>query len=105
MLRSNRIWWTAGALIIILIFALLAAIAGQQTPGGPSSYLAAGESEALRARVVEVLEEGTVAQGNFEQPFQRLKLRLTRGALDGQELAPWVLSTTWPSASHPPSLN
>jgi uncharacterized membrane protein len=86
MLRSNRIWWTSGALIIVLIFALLATIAGQQTPGDPSSYLAAGESETLRAHVVEVLEEGTVAQGEFEQSFQRLRLRLTRGALDGQEV-------------------
>jgi hypothetical protein len=67
MLRTNRIWWTTGALITVLIFALLVAIAGQQTPGGPSSLLAAGESETLRACVVEVLEEGTVAQGEFEQ--------------------------------------
>jgi uncharacterized membrane protein len=86
MLRTNRIWWTTGALITVLIFALLAAIAGQQTPGGPSSFLAAGESETLRASVVEVLEKGTVARGEFEQPFQRLRLHLTRGALDGQEV-------------------
>jgi uncharacterized membrane protein len=86
MLRSNRIWWTTGALIIVLIFALLAALAGRQTPSNPSSDLAAGESETLRARVVEVLEEGTVHQGEFGQPYQRLRLHLTRGALDGQEV-------------------
>lgn len=86
MLRSNRIWWVVGGVIAVAIFALLAAIAGRQPPGGQGSELAPGESEALRARVVEVLEEGTVDQGGFTQPYQRLRLRVSDGLLAGQEI-------------------
>jgi uncharacterized membrane protein len=42
--------------------------------------------ETLRARVIEVIEEGTISQGEFEQPYQRLRLRITEGPLDGQEV-------------------
>lgn len=87
MLRSSRAWWIAGALVIVVIFALLAAIASRQSPAGLGGDLAPGESEALRARVVEVLEEGTVDQGEFEQPYQRLRLRIEDGPLAGQEVA------------------
>jgi uncharacterized membrane protein len=66
--------------------ALLAAIVRRETPSAPGGDLAAGESESLRARVVEVLEEGTITQGDFEQPYQRLRLRLSGGALAGQEV-------------------
>lgn len=83
---SHRAWWLLGAVVAIAIFVLLAAIAGQGPPGGPPSDLAPGESEMLRARVVEVLEEGTIAQGEFEQPYQLLRLRLEEGELEGQEV-------------------
>ena len=84
--RSNRAWWIAGGLLVIVIFVLLAAIAGRQSPAARGSVLDPGESESLRARVVGVLEEGTVDQGDFQQPFQRLRLRITGGSLSGQEL-------------------
>jgi uncharacterized membrane protein len=86
MLRSNRPGWIAGLLVALLVVVLLALIARQQVPGGPEPGLAPGESQQLRARVVEVLEEGTVTQGEFEQPYQRLRLRITEGALEGQEV-------------------
>lgn len=85
-LRSNRGWWIAGGLIAVTIFVLLAAIGRQQPPGRQSSELAPGESEGLRAQVVEVLEEGTIDQGGFQQPYQRLRLRIVGGALAGQEV-------------------
>jgi uncharacterized membrane protein len=84
MIKSGRIWWIAGVSLAIAIFALLAAIAGGRSPDSESTDLAPGESEILRGRVVEVLEEGMVTQGGFSQPYQRLSLRIAEGALDGQ---------------------
>lgn len=84
MLRSNRLGWIVGGLIVVVIFALLAAIASRQAPAGQESDLVPGEGEILRAEVEEVLEEGSVDQGEFEQPYQLLRLRITRGALKDQ---------------------
>jgi uncharacterized membrane protein len=86
MFRSNRIWWVAGAIFLVAIFALLAAIVSRQSPAGLGGELAPGESEALRARVVEVVEEGTVNQGDFEQPYQRLRLVIEDEPLADQEI-------------------
>ena len=86
MTRSDRIWWIAGAVLAVTILLLLASIAGREPPVQQDGGLASGESEGLRAHVVEVLEEGTFQQGEFEQPFQRLRLRVIGGALDGQEV-------------------
>ena len=86
MLRSNRMWWIAGGLIALLIFAALVAIGGRQAPPSSGDALAPGESEMLRARVVDVLEEGTIDQAGVEQPYQRLRLRITEGSLAGQEV-------------------
>jgi uncharacterized membrane protein len=86
MTRSDRFWWIAGTVLAVAILLLLASIAGREPPVQPAGGLASGESEALRAHVVEVLEEGTIQQGEFEQPFQRLRLRVLGGALDGQEV-------------------
>ncbi len=84
MIKSARIWWIAGVSLAIAIFVLLAAIAGGRSSDSESTDLAPGESEILRGRVVEVLEEGMVDQGGFSQPYQRLSLRITEGAFDGQ---------------------
>jgi uncharacterized membrane protein len=48
--------------------------------------LQAGESETLRAEVVDVLAQSTIDQGGVEQPYQRLRLRIAEGALSGQEV-------------------
>ncbi len=84
--RANRMWWIAGVCLAGAIFVLLAAIIGRGTVGGREGGLAPGESEILRARVMEVLEETTINQGEFSQPYQRLRLRITSGALAGQEV-------------------
>ena len=78
-MRSNRIWWVVGLALVAGIFALLAAVAGRQAPVGQGGELAPGESEILRGQVVEVLEEGTIEQGEFSQTYQRLRVRVTRG--------------------------
>lgn len=86
MFRSHRIGWIGAGLLIIAIFALLAAIVGRGARFAPGKELAPGESETLRARVVEVLDEGTITQGELEQPYQRLRLRFIGGALSGHEV-------------------
>ena len=86
LFRSNRGWWLVGGLIAVAVFALLAAIAGQQSPGAFGADLAPGESVSLRAQVVEVLEEGVIDQGDFQQPYQRLRVRIESGPLAGQEI-------------------
>jgi uncharacterized membrane protein len=86
MKSSRRVWWVTGAVLAVGIFGILAAIAGSGSPGGDGAPLAPGESEILRARVVEVLEEGELAQGEISQPYQLLRLDVTSGSLEGQEL-------------------
>jgi uncharacterized membrane protein len=85
MLRSNRIWWILGALLVVATIALLAAVAGQQRPL-TAENLSPGESQTIRARVQSVVEEKTVTQGEFSQPYQRLRLLLSGGPLAGQEV-------------------
>ena len=85
-LAGNRLWWLAGILFAILIFALLAALAGRSTTPPEADALAPGETESLRAEVVAVLEQGMVDQGGFEQPYQVLRLRIEEGPQEGQEV-------------------
>ena len=84
MQRSNRIWIAVGALIALAIFVMLASIADRGSPQGQE--LVPGEGETLRARVLEVIEEGTISQGGIEQPYQRLRLSISQGPLEGQEV-------------------
>ena len=83
---SRRVWWILGALLVVGIFAILASIAGRGAPTGEDAQLAEGESEILRARVLEVLEEGVLDQGEVTQPYQVLRLEVISGPLSGQEL-------------------
>lgn len=85
MLHSGRIWRIVGALVATAIVVLLAAIAGQHGARTAGVELAPGESIARRARVLEVMEERSVEQAGFLQPYQRLRLEITGGPLDGQE--------------------
>ena len=56
-------------------------------PSPSEQPLAVGETETLPARVLEVLEEGTVELGGGStQPYQRLLLRVESGSLAGQEI-------------------
>jgi uncharacterized membrane protein len=86
VLSSRRLGWIAAAAIALLAFLLLAAIGSRQSPAGGGDALAPGESEILRAEVVEVLEEGLVGEGEMSQPYQRLRVRILEGAFQGQEI-------------------
>jgi uncharacterized membrane protein len=87
MRQSGRIWLIAGAVLVLAIFVVLAALVGRESASNQAELPAPGETQVLRARVVEILEEGMVEQGDFSQPFQHLKLRITSGALTGQEVS------------------
>jgi uncharacterized membrane protein len=84
--RSRWLGWVLGIGLAAAIFALLAGIADRQPAAVPGRELEPGTSEMLRARVVEILEEGTLDQGDFQQPYQRLKIRISEGDLAGQEV-------------------
>ena len=86
MPRSSRSDWVVGVLIFGVALALVAAIAAREMRSGPAGELAPGETETLRARVVQVLDEAVVLQGDFEQPYQRLLLRISNGSPAGQEV-------------------
>ena len=85
MSKSNWTWWIVLALIASAILVLLGVLTGRQSLK-PLVSLAPGESETIRASVLEVLEETTVGQGEFAQPYQHLRLRLSGGPLAGQEI-------------------
>jgi len=84
MRLSNRAWWIIGILVFVAIFVMLAAIAGRRPPEEQLAELAPGESEMLRGEVIEILDEGTMWQGEFEQPYQNLRLEIISGPLKGE---------------------
>jgi len=70
------------AVVIVVVVPRL----GKQ-PSSSEHSLAQGETETMPARVVEVLEEGTVdLGGGSSQPYQRLLLHVESGSLAGQEV-------------------
>ena len=40
--------------------------------------------ETVEARIIEVLEEGTLDQGGLQQPYQKLRLEILSGRLAGR---------------------
>lgn len=72
--------------LAVVIFVLLAVIVGRGTPNGVGDELGPGDSEMLQARVLEVMEEGEIGQGDFSQPYQQLRLRIMSGVLSGQDV-------------------
>ena len=76
-----------GMLVVLAIaVAIIGPRLGQPVPSSEQP-LAQGETETMAARVIEVLEEGTVDLGEGStQPYQRLLLRVEGGSLAGQEV-------------------
>jgi uncharacterized membrane protein len=83
---SKRLGWIAVSGIALLAFVLLAAIGARQSPASGGGELAPGESEMLRAQVLEVLEEGRVGVGELSQPYQLLRVRVLEGSFRGAEI-------------------
>jgi len=78
-------------LIVLVVLAVTVIFIGPRLVNPsplPEQPLAQGETETMAARVIEVLEEGTVdLGGGSTQPYQRLLLRIEEGSLAGEEIA------------------
>lgn len=94
-------FFLVGLLVLLLLAVATIAIAPRlrraQTTGrennsqddsAPPEYsLKPGETETMPARVIEILEEGSVELvGGSDQPYQRLLLRVEGGSMAGQEV-------------------
>ncbi|HEY73437.1 MAG: hypothetical protein B6I35_08760 [Anaerolineaceae bacterium 4572_32.2] len=73
------------ALLATAVIVVGPRLVSQPTPS--EQPLALGETETLPARVIEVLEEGSLDLGDgMEHPYQRLLLRVEGGSLKGEEV-------------------
>lgn len=76
-----------GVLVLVAVATIVVVPRLGQPPAPTEDSLAQGETETMPARVVEILEEGTVDLGGGSlQPYQRLLLRIEGGTLAGQEI-------------------
>jgi len=76
-----------GALVVLAVAVIVVVPRLGQPPASSEQSLAPGETETMSARVIEVLEEGTVdLGGGSSQPYQRLLVRVENGSLAGQEV-------------------
>jgi uncharacterized membrane protein len=76
-----------GVLLVVAVAIIVVAPRLGRAPAPPEQTLALGETETMSARVIEVLEEGTVDLGEGSTlPYQRLLLRVEGGSLAGQEI-------------------
>ena len=88
MSKLERFFLLGLAALVVLAVAVIVVVPRLSRPStSPEQPLAPGETETMLARVVEVLEEGTVDLGaGASQPYQRLLLRVERGSLAGEEI-------------------
>ena len=88
MSKLERFLLIGLGMLVALAVAVIVIVPRQTRPPVSSEQtLAPGETETMTARVIEVLEEGTVELGEGSvQPYQRLLLRAESGSLAGQEV-------------------
>ena len=83
-------WLLIVVLTTLVLVAAAIVVAGPQvgrTSKPPDEPLETGETETMPARVVEVLEEGTIElDGSTSRPYQRLVVRVEGGSMAGQEV-------------------
>ena len=88
MSRLER-FFVVGLGVLVVLAAAVIVVAPRLGRRGapPEQSLAPGQTETMPARVVEVLEEGTIDLGaGSSQPYQRLLVRVESGSLAGQEV-------------------
>ena len=88
MSRLER-FFLVGLVVLVVLAVIIVVVVPRlrQRAFPPEQSLAPGETETMSARVIEVLEEGTVdLGGGSTQPYQRLLLRVENGSLVGQEI-------------------
>ena len=75
---------------VLVVLAVVIIFVGPRLVSQPPSSerpLALGETETMAARVIEVLEEGSLDMGDgMEHPYQRLLVRVEGGSLAGEEV-------------------
>ena len=76
-----------GVLVLLAVSVILIGPRLTQLTPIPEETLAPATTETMPARVIEILEEGTVdLGGGSSQPYQRLLLRIEGGSLVGEEV-------------------
>jgi len=89
MSKLERFFVAGLGVLIVLAVAVIVIGPRLIRPTSPAEQpLAPGETETMPARVIEVLEEGTVddLSGSTSYPYQRLLLGVEGGSLAGQEV-------------------
>ena len=89
MSRRERFFIASlGVLFLLAVVVIVVVPRLARPPDSAERSLAPGQTETMPARVVEILEEGTVdLGGGSSQPYQRLLVRVESGSLAGQEIA------------------
>lgn len=87
-MRHNLMWFTLSAVLLILaaasvIFFLLRPSSQRETPQAPQFNIGFG-SDTVQARVLDILEEGTINLGDIQQHYQVLLVKILDGPLSGQ---------------------
>jgi uncharacterized membrane protein len=88
MPKLERFFIVGLGVLVVLAVAIVVIGPRLVRPTATQQSLGPGETETLTARVVEVLEEGSLDLGDgMEHPYQRLLLYVESGSLAGQEIA------------------
>lgn len=87
-MRHNLMWFTLSAVLLTLaaalvIFFLLRPSNQEETPQPPPFNIGFG-SDTVQARVLDILEEGTINLGDTQQDYQILLVKILEGPLSGQ---------------------
>ena len=76
-----------GVLVVLAVAIIFIGPRLASQPSPPEQPLMPGETETMVARVIEVLDEGSLDLGDgMEHPYQRLLLRVEGGSLKGEEI-------------------
>jgi uncharacterized membrane protein len=78
-LDKSRVALAVAAVVVIGVMVMI----GRSTET-PLQQTPAGNEESLPARVIEVLDQGVIEQGDIRQPYQKLRLEILDGELAGR---------------------
>jgi uncharacterized membrane protein len=87
-MQRNQIWFIGSAIFVIVIAAsiifLLLGKPQNQDPAEEQGFRIGFGSDTVKARILDVLEEGTIELGETRQPYQILLVRILEGPYTGQ---------------------
>ncbi len=89
MNKNNAIFWILALALVglaaVLIWGLAPRLAASETEQSPGSGLGFG-SDAVKAEIVAVIDEGTVQLGTVEQTYQTLRIEILDGEWAGTQM-------------------